>query len=205
MSRKIGHSTQVDGIQCIGHRTQVGSVHIAKKIGHPLWTFPLPFSPPPSHYHQILFCNNGHDVLGVRRPGRQQGQARKSRRARRTVPPRLVRGAVLCPTKRAAAEAGPKKTDLRISSSSSLKRSSKNESPHIYLGNNQMCSKIPQLSLKFIYSEKATKFCEISTVDLTDFTQDKSKVVILQSLCVLLTKPQLQYCLTFQMQLQEDF
>ena len=34
--------------------------------------------------------------------------------------------------------------------------------------------------LKFIYSEKATKFCEISTVDLTVTTQDKSKVEILQ-------------------------
>ena len=32
--------------------------------------------------------------------------------------------------------------------------------------------------IKFIYSEKATKFCEISTVDLTVTTQDKSKVVI---------------------------
>ena len=34
--------------------------------------------------------------------------------------------------------------------------------------------------LKFIYSEKATKFCEISTVDLTDTTQDKSTVEISQ-------------------------
>ena len=34
--------------------------------------------------------------------------------------------------------------------------------------------------LKFIYSEKATKFCEISTVDLTVTTQDKSKVEISQ-------------------------
>ena len=32
--------------------------------------------------------------------------------------------------------------------------------------------------VKFIYSEKATKFCEISTVDLTVTTQDKSTVVI---------------------------
>ena len=37
--------------------------------------------------------------------------------------------------------------------------------------------------LKFIYSEKATKFCEISlsTLFLTDTTQDKSKVEILQN------------------------
>ena len=34
--------------------------------------------------------------------------------------------------------------------------------------------------VKFIYSEKATKFCEISTVDLTVTTQDKSKVEISQ-------------------------
>ena len=34
--------------------------------------------------------------------------------------------------------------------------------------------------LKFIYSEKATKFCEISTVDLTVTTLDKSMVEILQ-------------------------
>ena len=38
--------------------------------------------------------------------------------------------------------------------------------------------------VKFIYSEKATKFCEISTVDLTVTTQDKSKVVISQNFCV---------------------
>ena len=34
--------------------------------------------------------------------------------------------------------------------------------------------------VKFIYSEKATKFCEISTVDLTVTTQDKSTVEIWQ-------------------------
>ena len=34
--------------------------------------------------------------------------------------------------------------------------------------------------LKFIYSEKATKFCEISTVDLTVTIQDKSTVEISQ-------------------------
>ena len=34
--------------------------------------------------------------------------------------------------------------------------------------------------LKFIYSEKATKFCKISTVDLTVTTQDKSTVEISQ-------------------------
>ena len=35
--------------------------------------------------------------------------------------------------------------------------------------------------VKFIYSEKATKFCEISNVDLTVTTQDKSTVEILQN------------------------
>ena len=35
--------------------------------------------------------------------------------------------------------------------------------------------------VKFIYSEKATKFCEIFTLLLTGFTQDKSKVKILQN------------------------
>ena len=38
------------------------------------------------------------------------------------------------------------------------------------------------LTLKFIYSEKATKFCEISTVDLTITTWDKSMVEISQKL-----------------------
>ena len=36
------------------------------------------------------------------------------------------------------------------------------------------------LTLKFIYSEKATKFYEISSVDLTVTTQDKSTVEISQ-------------------------
>ena len=34
------------------------------------------------------------------------------------------------------------------------------------------------LVLKFIYSEKATKFCEISTLLLTGTTKDKSKLEI---------------------------
>ena len=34
--------------------------------------------------------------------------------------------------------------------------------------------------LKFMYSEKATKFCKISTIDLTVITEDKSTVEILQ-------------------------
>ena len=38
-------------------------------------------------------------------------------------------------------------------------------------------------------SKKATKFCKISTVDLTFTT--KSKVMISQTFCVLLTKPKL--------------
>ena len=37
-----------------------------------------------------------------------------------------------------------------------------------------------QNPLKFIYSEKTTKFCEISTVDLTATTYEKSKVEISQ-------------------------
>ena len=36
-------------------------------------------------------------------------------------------------------------------------------------------------SLKFMYSEKATKFCEISTVDLSYVVPVKSKVKILQN------------------------
>ena len=36
--------------------------------------------------------------------------------------------------------------------------------------------------LKFMYSEKATKFCKISTVDLTDVTQDKYLVEMLQKI-----------------------
>ena len=35
--------------------------------------------------------------------------------------------------------------------------------------------------VKFIYSEKATKFCEISTLLLTGTNKDKSKVEILQN------------------------
>ena len=35
--------------------------------------------------------------------------------------------------------------------------------------------------IKFMYSEKATKFCEISTLILTDTTWDKSKVEVLQN------------------------
>ena len=37
------------------------------------------------------------------------------------------------------------------------------------------------LLLKFIYSEKATKYCEIFTLLLTGTTKDKSKVKILQN------------------------
>ena len=38
-----------------------------------------------------------------------------------------------------------------------------------------------KLWVKFIYSEKATKFCKISTVDLTVTTQDKSTLEISQN------------------------
>ena len=37
-----------------------------------------------------------------------------------------------------------------------------------------------QYRIKFIFPEKATKFCEISSVDLTVTTLDKSTVEILQ-------------------------
>ena len=44
------------------------------------------------------------------------------------------------------------------------------------------CSKeVPHLYVKFIYSEKARKFCKISTVDLTGTTQDQSTVEISQN------------------------
>ena len=46
----------------------------------------------------------------------------------------------------------------------------------LYLG-----GQITQVNLKFIYSEKATKFCKISTLLLTGTTQDKSKVEISQN------------------------
>ena len=39
--------------------------------------------------------------------------------------------------------------------------------------------------LKLTYSEKATKFCEISTIDLTGTTQDKSTVEISQNFVAL--------------------
>ena len=53
--------------------------------------------------------------------------------------------------------------------------------------------------LKLIYSEKATKFCEISNVDLTVTTEDKSKVEILQNFVAFseymnFTKIVLTYC-----------
>ena len=39
----------------------------------------------------------------------------------------------------------------------------------------------PWVGIKFIYSEKATKFCEISTADLTGTAYDKSTVEISQN------------------------
>ena len=41
--------------------------------------------------------------------------------------------------------------------------------------------KLPPKKLKFIYSEKATKFCEISTLLLTAVHTVKSKAEILQN------------------------
>ena len=49
---------------------------------------------------------------------------------------------------------------------------------------NVACPKLNLLlffSLKFIYSEKATKFCKISTLHLSVCTLDKSKVEISQN------------------------
>ena len=40
----------------------------------------------------------------------------------------------------------------------------------------ELCIKNKVKVLKFIYSEKATKFCTISTVDLTGTTLDKSRL-----------------------------
>ena len=45
-----------------------------------------------------------------------------------------------------------------------------------------MSPKMIVVPVKFIYSEKATKFYEISTVDLTVTTWDKSMVEILQKI-----------------------
>ena len=41
--------------------------------------------------------------------------------------------------------------------------------------------KMETIIVTFIYSEKPTKFCEISTLILTGTTQDKSKVEISQN------------------------
>ena len=46
---------------------------------------------------------------------------------------------------------------------------------------NNQSRKTSYLVLKFIYSEKATKFCEISTLLLSVCTVDKSKVEISQN------------------------
>ena len=43
---------------------------------------------------------------------------------------------------------------------------------------------LEESGIKFVYSEKATKFCEISTLLLTDTTKDKSKVEISQKILV---------------------
>ena len=65
-----------------------------------------------------------------------------------------------------------------------------------------MTLKLGSLIIKFIYSEKATKFCEISTVDLTITTQDKSMVEISQKNCGLLRTYELYEKL---FQLNSDF
>ena len=54
--------------------------------------------------------------------------------------------------------------------------------------------------LKFIYSEKATQFCEIYTIDLTVTTQDKSTVefhkILLPSQNTLILHPKISFCPT---------
>ena len=42
-----------------------------------------------------------------------------------------------------------------------------------------------KMSIKFVYSEKATKFCEISTLLLSTVHTDKGKVEILQNFVAL--------------------
>ena len=53
----------------------------------------------------------------------------------------------------------------------------------IFLGDLSQSKKLSEIKppLKFIYSEKATKFCEISTVDLSYVVPVKSKVEISQN------------------------
>ena len=51
----------------------------------------------------------------------------------------------------------------------------------VYVIMTQQPSYFGIFGIKFIYSEKAKKFCEISTVDLTITTQDKSTVEVLQN------------------------
>ena len=46
---------------------------------------------------------------------------------------------------------------------------------------NEQKPKLLKVNLKFIYSEKATKLCEIFTLLLTGTTLDKSKVKISQN------------------------
>ena len=54
------------------------------------------------------------------------------------------------------------------------------------------------LLLKFIFSEKATKFCEISTVDLTITKEDKSEVEILQNFVAFSEYMNFITCLLYQ-------
>ena len=54
--------------------------------------------------------------------------------------------------------------------------------------------------LKFIYSEKATKYCEISTVDLSYVVPVKSKVEILQNFVAFS-----EYYMNFNWKIELDF
>ena len=63
-----------------------------------------------------------------------------------------------------------KRQDKHIDFSASAQRAEKNRDPNK--------DKMVCIFLKFIYTEKATKFCEISTLLLSVCTLDKSKVEI---------------------------
>ena len=59
----------------------------------------------------------------------------------------------------------------------------KKKIPRVHSFINQCCARSKnEWTLKFIYSEKATKFCEISTLLLTVCTVVKSNVEISQNL-----------------------
>ena len=64
---------------------------------------------------------------------------------------------------------------------SKVAKKNSNFFPLIMLLTAQMTPKMWLIDQLFIYSEKATKFCKISTVDFTNTTQDRSTVEISQN------------------------